>query len=135
MKTANDLFRHFTNTVRKVTCWLIKTIANLKVFKDKHLLNKKKMWDYLVDFDNLMLRYEKQLQKHDNLTGPKMTFIDIIVFNEIETILLMYSRDLPNTCPKLKAWLTTLRKEKPLEVVNAKLFEAVEYFDLYAPHE
>ena len=47
-----------------------------------------------------------------------MTFIDIVVFMEIESVLLIYRKELPDSCPKLLRWQDQLGKEPALLSVN-----------------
>ena len=79
-----------------------------------------------------MKRYERLLLENDYLTGPKRTFVDIVVFMEIETIQIMFKRDLPSKCTRLQTWHKTLMKERVLHNINNEFFSVVQDWDLYA---
>ena len=76
--------------VKKTTSMLIRSIVNKKVFNTSKPIDQVKLDQNLNYFSEIMLRYEKQLKKEPFLTGKQITFVDVIVFIEIETVLLMY---------------------------------------------
>ena len=86
----HDMFRHFNSVVKKTTTVLIRSIVNKKVFNTSKPIDQVKLDQNLNYFSEIMLRYEKQLKKEPFLTGKQITFVDVIVFIEIETVLLMY---------------------------------------------
>ena len=85
----NDVFRHFMTKVRKTTTQLIRCIANKKVFNmPKQPIDQEKLERYLQDFILILQKYEGQLRSNPYLTGQKITFVDIVIFIEIETFFI-----------------------------------------------
>ena len=82
-----------------------------------------------------MLRYEAQLKSQPYLTGSQMTFVDIVIFIEIETVLLMYRSELPEQCQNMLVWQDTLSKLPALMSVNSEFLRLVQDWDLYAPNQ
>ena len=80
-----------------------------------------------------MLRYENQLKKQPYLTGNQISFVDIVVFIEIETVLLMHHCQLPKSCQQLLRWQNLLRREPALMSVNQEFINLQQDWDLYAP--
>ena len=65
------------------------------------------------------------------ITGPKMSIVDVMLFCEIETICLMYKRDVPSHLSKVASWYEKLAQEESLKRVNASFKELVVKYDLY----
>ena len=54
-----------------------------------------------------------------------------MLFCEIQTICVMYRRDLPDDLGKLKGWYERLAKEPALAKMNQKFEELCQQYDLY----
>ena len=48
------------------------------------------------------------------MTGPKISVVDIMVFCEIDTICLMYNKEVPANLTKLTSWYERLAREQSL---------------------
>lgn len=108
---------------------------NKKVFNDPKPVNAEKLEQKLEDFNQLMLRYENLLNAKAYLTGNKMTWIDVLIFIEIETVLIMYRIELPSRCRKLLRWQDKLSQEPSIKTVNSEFLKLVQDWDLYAPNK
>ena len=131
----SDIYRHFNQVVKKTTSHLIRTIVNKKVFNASRPIDLEKLEQCLTDFKELMLRYEAQLKSQPYLTGSQMTFVDIVIFIEIETVLLMYRSELPEQCRNMLVWQDTMSKLPALMSVNSEFLRLVQDWDLYAPNQ
>ena len=59
----------------------------------------------LIQLSKLFREYESHLARHQQeyLSGPKMTFIDVMVFNEIDQVLALFEDfQLPVGCSCLE---------------------------------
>jgi len=54
------------------------------------------------------------LNESGYMTGPKISVVDIMVYCEIDTICLMYNRDVPANLAKLANWYERLAREESL---------------------
>ena len=55
----------------------------------------------LDDFTQLISSYEQHLQKGTFLTGNQITYVDVAIFIEIDTVKVLFRNDLPGNCTLL----------------------------------
>ena len=76
------------------------------------------------------MRFNEELQKYQYLTGPKMTVIDIIAYCEINQVLAMYQRKIPQQLTKLVEWYENIGEIEAIKEMNAKLVEVLDQHNL-----
>ena len=108
---VEGLVRHFLTKVRKVTSALIREVALKKVLEKNQQIDFERQQRRLSDFEEFLARYDELLQQSEYLSGPSLTYIDIVVFVEIDTVSLIFNRPIPQTCSKLQSWFDNLAKE------------------------
>jgi len=60
------------------------------------------------------------------LSGTKQTFIDVIVFNELDQILTVFADfKLPPECTHLSDWLIHMKNERELSAINQNFYSLV----------
>ena len=79
----------------------------------------------LDDFTQLVSAYEYHLQKSTFLTGNQMTYVDVVIFIEIDTVRVLFRNDLPGDCPMLNQWYKNMKREKELARINENFYELV----------
>ena len=109
---AEDIFRHFLSGVRKTTSSLIRRITAKKLLdqsqQQQRTNDKKRFERNMSDYQEFLQRYEQLLNENKYLTGSKRTFVDIVVYMEIDTIRVMYKQEFSADFPSLKAWFKAL---------------------------
>ena len=80
---------------------------------------------------------EEHLKKHEFVTGKLLTYTDIVIFIEIDTIKTIYGqKSLPteDECPKLNAWFSAMKKKKELLRINQNFYDLVRSRGLKSEH-
>ena len=100
------MFSWFTKIMRRVSSKLIRAIVRPLVFET----DPKSVKDELKEFfDQILSRLEEKLITLKYLTGEKMTFIDVMVYCEIRTVMRLYKREiLKEESPNLANWYDEL---------------------------
>ena len=63
----------------------------------------------------ILVKIDGYLTSDDSyVTGTNITIVDIMLFCEIETICLMYSKEIPSNLVKLLSWYERLAGEEAL---------------------
>ena len=108
---------YFTRTIRRVTAKLIQTVVNPKVLQQKRKIDNNKIQQYLAEFfDMILVKIDGYLSTDDDcyVTGANISIVDIMLFCEIETVSLMYRREIPANLVKLNTWYEKLAAEESL---------------------
>lgn len=71
-------------------------------------------------FDIILQKVNDFLTESGYLSGPMISVVDIMVYCEIQTICVMYKRDVPPHLVKLAGWYKKLSEEQALQRVNAQ---------------
>ncbi len=69
-------------------------------------------------FDIILLKINDYLDESGYLTGKKISVVDIMVYCEIQTVCIMYKKDIPENLTKLCAWFEKLSSEEAIVNVN-----------------
>ena len=54
-----------------------------------------------------------------------MTYVDVAIFIEIDSVKVLFKDDLPGNCPLLRQWYQNMKKEKELAKINENFYELV----------
>ena len=54
-----------------------------------------------------------------------MTYVDLAVYIEIDTIKTLFNTGVPSNCPNLAQWYDKLKKDSALSQVNRNFYELV----------
>ena len=124
----------FWTTVRKNTGWQIRKIVNKKMDKDQNggakgkEDGKKNQWPgYRGEYNDQLLKvYDESLKKNNFLTGEQITFVDIIVYCEIETIIKMTRETIPVYYAALSAWYDKISELAAIKHCNSELAKIID---------
>ena len=78
--------------------------------------------------DQIIVKFNIELKKHEFLTGPEFSVIDIIVFCEIQQVVLMYERPIPAHLTKLNEWYDKINAFESTQSVTTELTNVIEEF-------
>jgi len=88
---------YFSRTIRRLTSKLIQAVVNPKVHGGKRKLDDARIEQHLTEFFDIILqKINDYLTESGYLTGPMISVVDIMVYCEIQTICVMYKRDVPS---------------------------------------
>ena len=84
----------FQKIMRRTTSKLIRAIVNPKVFNIPLRKNNSVEVELKEFFTEILGKLEKNLGDRKHLSGEQFTFIDIMFYVEIYTILKLYQREI-----------------------------------------
>ena len=97
--------------MRRTTSKLIRAVVNPKVFNIPLRKANSVEVELKEFFTEILGKLEKNLVDRDNLSGSQFTFIDIMFYVEIYTILKLYQKEIPSQHPQLVKWYDSVSKE------------------------
>ena len=91
---TNELFTYLYGRVRPISNQLIAAITDEKIFsKSRRTKSKANGQNHQTNLRQLMAEYltqvaglEEHLAKYDNLTGMQMTYVDVAMYIELDTV-------------------------------------------------
>jgi hypothetical protein len=105
--------------IRRVTSKLIQAVVNPKVHGGKRKLDDARINQLLSEFFDIILqKINDFLDEAGYLTGKMISVVDIMIYCEIQTVCIMYKRDVPLGLGKLAPWYEKLSGEEALVNVN-----------------
>ena len=120
----NAIQRFFFREMRGNTSQLIRRLA-LKVLDPQNAPDasnadvKRKVEMRMAEFEQKRLtKLGELLDQHKNLTGDQVSFIDIVVYCEINQVLAMYDRTIPQHMAKLCEWYDEMSENEIIKEVN-----------------
>ena len=129
---VNEILHYFQRLVRRVTSKLVQVIVVPKVTNQPCKVSAERIDEYLVEFFNLILeKIDNYLPDSEYITGPKISIVDLIVFFEINTICLMYNRDVPEKFAKLVTWYNKLTSLQSIHDQTEKFKAVLDQHGLY----
>ena len=103
----------FQKIMRRTTSKLIRAIVNPKVFNIPLRKTNSVEIELKEFFTEILGKLEKNLVDRENLSGPQLTFIDIMFYVEIFTILKLYQKEITSSQhPQLHKWYEKVSKEQ-----------------------
>ena len=87
-----EMIHYFINKIRPVSDALVQTITDTQVpvLKRASTLKLDEKKSLLSQLRNLLSKYNVILNDHSFVTGDKLTYVDITLFNEIDTVQKLF---------------------------------------------
>ena len=131
--TINAIQRFFFREMRGNTSQLIRRLA-LKVLDPENAPDtsnadvKRKVEVRMAEFEKKRLSKLGELLKDDQkyLTGSQMSFVDIVIYCEVNQVLAMYDRTIPQHETKLVEWYEMMGEDEIIKDVSKKLNQVLE---------
>ena len=93
---TNEMFGYLVNRVRPISEPLISSVTDNKIFSRRTQPESGTITTLISDYVTQIAGLEEHLAKHEFVTGKYMTYIDIVLFMEIDTIKTIYgAKSLP----------------------------------------
>ena len=82
-------------------------------------------------FNNIFPVLDKKVEKHDYLCADECSVVDIVVYNELMTVLFLYEKDIQyNEYPNLHAWFHKIGSIPEVILTDEKFKDIVNKYQL-----